>query len=217
MNGEVLYHRIIRRQHTRNQCPKTNCRSVGKIGPTNKGTNTQHLETYNHRRIQMFSKKTLCFLLNGCCALSSIPSQKCLWTLRSVSDAVNVSRPFSQQETPQDFMAMWDGTLWDSMGLYGTLWDSMGLWLPKISSLGLSGTSLHLRSALSGKDFLVETEEKISNRQVYQGMVGTKKQSLDLIRWETKAKTSIEGAGHKHGLLCSALSELPLDYQSSRG
>lgn len=106
MNGEVLYHRIIRRQHTRNQCPKTNCRSVGKIGPTNKGTNTQHLETYNHRRIQMFSKKTLCFLLNGCCALSSIPSQKCLWTSRSVSDAVNVSRPFSQQETPQDFMAM---------------------------------------------------------------------------------------------------------------
>ena len=60
------------------------------------------------------------------------------------------------------------------MGLYGTLWDSMGLWLPKISSLGLSGTSLHLRSALSGEDFLVETEEKISNRQVYQGMVGTK-------------------------------------------
>lgn len=122
------------------------------------------------------AKKTLCFLLNGCCALSSIPSQKCLWTSRSVSDAVNVSRPFSQQDTTR----LYGHVRWDSMGLYGTLylygtlWDSMGLWLPKITSLGLSGTSLHLRSALSGKDFLVETEEKISNRQVYQGMVGTK-------------------------------------------
>ena len=120
MNGEVLHHRIIRRQHTRNQCPKTNCRSVGKIGPTNKGTNTQHLETYNHRRIQMFSKKNIVFSAQWllCTQFHSLPKVPLDFALRQWRRE-RVSAIFTAGDTTR----LYGHVRWDSMGLYGTLWD----------------------------------------------------------------------------------------------